>query len=202
MPKNSKGREIAEIYPEKCIGCQLCLGECPVDAIKIENGIAIINTEKCIGCGKCADVCPSNAVLFEKPRKKKVVTAEEQKPAAITDYQSVAVFIEVRDGAAAEVSWELLGKARELAGKLNTRVIGFLLGHNVIPVAQEAIGYGCDIVYAMDDPIFQVYISKMYGNALAQLCNEVKPEIFLIGATPLGRDLSSVVATTLSRAHG
>ena len=49
----------------------------------------------------------------------------------------------------------------------------------------------------MDNSIFEVYISKIYGNALTQLCRTVKPEIFLIGATPLGRDLSSVVATQL-----
>jgi electron transfer flavoprotein alpha subunit len=197
MPKNSKGREIAEIYPDKCMGCQLCLGECPVDAIKMENGVAKINAEKCVGCGKCVDVCPSNAVLFEKPRKSKPAIAGESKPATISDYRGVAVFIEVRDGEAAEVSWELMGKARELAGKLNTQVIGFLPGYNISSIAQQAISYGCDTVYTIDDPIFQVYISKMYGNALTQLCSEVKPEIFLIGATPLGRDLSSVVATQL-----
>ncbi len=197
MPRNLKGREIAEIYPDKCIGCQLCLGECPIDAIKMENGVAKIDAEKCVGCGKCAEVCPSSAVLFEKPHKKKTETVAEPKPTTLADYKGVAVFIEVRDGAAADVSWELMGKARQLAGKLNTQVLGFLLGHNVSSIAKEAISYGCDTVYTIDNPIFQVYISKMYGNALTQLCNEIKPEIFLIGATPLGRDLSSVIATQL-----
>ncbi|MCR4394947.1 MAG: hypothetical protein NUV31_11300, partial [Dehalococcoidales bacterium] len=81
--------------------------------------------------------------------------------------------------------------------KLNVPVIGFLLGYKVASIAKEAIYHGCDVVYTMDDPLFQVYISKMYGNALTQLCNQVKPEIFLIGATPLGRDLSSIIATKL-----
>jgi electron transfer flavoprotein alpha subunit len=197
MPKNSKGRDIAEIISDKCMGCQLCLGECPVNAITMENGVAKIDAEKCIGCGKCVDVCPANSILFEKPRKKAAAAAPEKKAATLADYQGVAVFIEVRDGAASDVSWELMGKARELAGKLNTRVIGFLLGNKVAPIAKEAITYGCDTVYVIDNPIFQMYISKLYGNALTQLCKEVKPEIFLIGATPLGRDLSSVVATQL-----
>lgn len=197
MPKNSKGREIAEIISDKCIGCQNCLGECPVDAITMENGVAKIDSEKCIGCGKCFDVCPSSAVLFEKPRKKKATAAAEQKAGGISEYNGVAVYIEVHDGIAADVSWELMGKARELAGKLNTPVLGFLLGENVNQIAQEAVAYGCDTVYSIDDSVFQTYSSRLFGNALVQLCNDVKPEIFLIGATPLGRDLSSVVATQL-----
>ncbi len=200
MPKNSKGREVAEIISPKCIGCQLCVGECPTNAIEMVDGVARINPEKCVGCGKCVDVCPSSAVLFEKPRKKAAPAAAPaagESKGTIADYKGVAVFIEVRDGVAADVSWELMGKGRELAEKLKTQVIGFLLGSKVDGIAKEAISYGCDVVYTMDSPIFQMYFSKMYGNALAQLCNEVKPEIFLIGATPLGRDLSSVIATQL-----
>jgi electron transfer flavoprotein alpha subunit len=210
MPKNSKGREIAEIIVKRCAGCQLCLAECKVEAIDIVDGIAKINPEKCAGCGKCVPVCPTDAILFEKPVKKSVAgtkpaaivptsssTPTENKESSITGYRGVAVFIEVRDGVAAEVSWELVGKARELAGKLSTTVYGFLLGENVKNIAQEAIAYGCDSVYLMESPLFQVYVSKVYGDALTSLCRDVKPEIFLIGATPLGRDLSSVIATQL-----
>jgi electron transfer flavoprotein alpha subunit len=202
MPKNSKGREVAEIISAKCMGCQVCLGECPANAIDMVDGIARINPEKCVGCGKCVDVCPTAAILFEKLRKKAAAAAPaaspgEKKENTIADYRGVAVFIEVKDGSAAEVSWELIGKGRELANKLNTKVIGFLLGSKVEAIAGEAIAYGCDVVYTMDSPIFQVYFPKMYGNALTQLCDEVKPEIFLIGASPLGRDLSSVIATQL-----
>ena len=136
MPKNSKGRDIAEIIPDKCIGCQLCLAECPVNAIKMVDGAAKIDAEKCIGCGKCVDVCPANSILFEKPRQKKA-SATGQKPAVLTDYEGVAVFIEVRDGVASEVSWELVGKARELAGKLNTQVFGFLLGTERFWISQR-----------------------------------------------------------------
>jgi electron transfer flavoprotein alpha subunit len=205
MPKNSKGKDIAEIIPARCMGCTLCVGECPVNAVWMENGVAKIDIEKCIGCGKCVDVCPANSILFEKPRKKKPEAGAEAKPAVASEpkpsgpqpHQGVAVFIEIRDGAAADVAWELTGKARELAAKLNVQVIGFLLGSKVDEIAKEAIAYGCDIVYTMDDLMFQVYISRIYGNALTQLCNEVRPEIFLIGATSQGRDVSSVVATQL-----
>ncbi len=198
MPKNSKGREVAEIIIKKCTGCQACLGECPAEAIDIVDGVAFINAEKCIGCGKCLPVCPADSILFEKPVKKKAPAAPAAKTAGgIADYKGVAVYIETRGKVAADVSWELVGKARELAAKLNTSVYGFLLGMGVSKIAQEAISYGCDRVYVMEHPVLKTYFSKVYGNALTDLTNEVKPEIILIGATSLGRDLSSVVATQL-----
>jgi len=196
MPKNSKGRNIAEIIPDKCIGCQLCVGECPVEAIHMEAGVAKIDPEVCIGCGRCFNVCPVDAVIFEKPKKKQL-TGVGQAPRPLEDYRGVAVLIEVKDGAAAPVSWELVGKARELAEKLSVSVHGFLVGADVQTAAQEAIAYGCDIVHVIDNPLLKHYSSRAYGKALVQLCEQVKPEIFLLGATPLGRDVSAVVATQL-----
>jgi len=138
MPKNSKGKDVAEIIPGRCIGCQLCISECPVDVITMEGGVAKIDAEGCIGCGLCVDVCPTDCILFEKPRKKKAA----KKAAPLADYKGVAVFVEVRDSRGAEVSWELVGKARELAEKLDTQVIGFLLGAGTESVAEEAVAYG------------------------------------------------------------
>jgi electron transfer flavoprotein alpha subunit len=199
MPKNSKGRDIAEINIKRCTGCQACIGECPVGCIDIVDGVAHIDAEKCIGCGKCVLVCPTDAVLYDKPLKKKTPApaAEVKTGGGIADYKGVAVFIETRAGAAAEVSWELVGKARELAGKLDTQVFGFLIGMNVAHIAKEAIAYGCDKVYVMENPMLETYVSRIFGNALADLTNKVQPDILLIGATSLGRDLSSVVATQL-----
>jgi len=154
MPRNSKGIEVAEIISDRCIGCQICTAECPVGAIEMAEGVAVIDPEACIGCGKCSDVCPVEAVRFEKKRRtKKAPEVRATARDVLGEYQGVAVFIEVADGQGAQVSWELVEKATELA--------------------------------------------LTYGRALATLCAEVKPEIFLMGATPLGRDLASVVATQL-----
>jgi electron transfer flavoprotein alpha subunit len=198
MARNTKGIEVAEIIADRCIGCQICLAECPVGAIEMVDGVAHINPEVCIGCGKCPQVCPTEAVRFEK-KKRQRQPAEHKKAArkAPADDQGVGVFIEVANGSGAEVAWELIGKARELAEKRGQRVIGLLLGNHVEAIAQEAIAYGCDEVYCIEDPLLERYLSTTYGEALTALCRKVKPEICLIGATALGRDLAGIVATKL-----
>lgn len=196
MSKNSKGVEVAEIISDKCIGCQMCVAECPVGAIEMSEGVALVDPEVCIGCGKCFDVCPVDAVRFEKIRRKTTMkSTKTARKDVLVDHHGVAVFIEVFQGKGARVSWELAGKARELAQKLNTTVFGFLIGQEVDDIAREAIAFGCDEVHIMDDPLLGSYLSKPYGKALADLCNKTKPEILLIGATPKGRDLASVTAT-------
>ncbi|GLI35147.1 electron transfer flavoprotein subunit alpha [Desulforhabdus amnigena] len=199
MAKNTKGIEVAEILPDKCIACQICIGECPVGAIELSaEGVAHIDPETCIGCGKCFESCPVDAVRFEKTQKKRLTREERGMPSeGVPGYEGVAVFIEVADGAGAQVSWELVGKARELAETLKTKVMGFLLGYGVEAIARDAVAYGCDVVHVVEDPLLEHYLSGVYGKALSDLCEAVRPEIFLIGATHLGRDLAGIVATRL-----
>ncbi|GKT09847.1 electron transfer flavoprotein subunit alpha [Desulforhabdus sp. TSK] len=202
MARNSKGIEVAEIISDKCIACQICIGECPVGAIELNaEGVAEVDPEACIGCGKCFESCPVDAVRFEKKKKKRLTEEErglsgEEVPGP-AGFEGVAVFIEVADGAGAQVSWELVGKGCELAGALKTRVMGFLMGHGVESVAKDALAYGCDEVHVIDAPIFEHYLSGVYGKALSDLCQSLRPEILLIGATHLGRDLAGIVATRL-----
>ncbi len=199
MVKKRTKSDIPEIFPDKCIGCQACMGECPLAAIDLgPDGVAHINSELCVACGKCSDVCPVDAIKFERKRTK--APPEAKAPPAekrASEYKGVAVFIEVEDGAGARVSWELTGKAVELAGKLNVKVIGFLPGSDVDAIAAEAIAMGCDEVYTIDHPNLENYLPATYGKAVSELCEAVKPEILLFGATHLGRDLAGVVATLL-----
>lgn len=199
MAKNTRGIETAEIISDKCIACQICIGECPVGAIELTaEGVAKVDPEVCIGCGKCFESCPVDAVKFERKKRRKLTKEERGMPKeGLPGYSGVAVFIETAEGEGARVSWELAGKARELARTLDTKVLGFLLGSGVQTIAEEAIAFGCDEVHVIDDPLLGHYMSATYGKALSDLCNELHPEILLIGATHLGRDLSGVVATRL-----
>ncbi len=115
-------------------------------------------------------------------------------------------FIEQEEGHAHLVSWELLGVARRLALQIKEEaeasgdevlVEGVLLGHDVGHIAQEALCYGADRVYLFDDPVFTHYRNRPYYKTLEGVAQKYEPEVFLIGATTLGRDLAGAVATAL-----
>ena len=112
-------------------------------------------------------------------------------------HQGVAVYIEQRDGEVAHVSLELLGAGRALADKLNVKLSGILIGHNVKHLTDTLFEHGADIVYLVDDPVFEQYRSETYQHGVVDVANKHKPEILLFGATIIGRDLASIVATSL-----
>lgn len=109
------------------------------------------------------------------------------------------VYIEQEDGKVHPVAWELLGVARRLADEVNDNAVveGILVGHQVEELAREAIHYGAQTVYVVDDPTFKNYLNKPYTTALTALVKKHEPEVFLVGATTLGRDLAGAVATSL-----
>lgn len=110
------------------------------------------------------------------------------------------VYIEQEDGKAHPVSWELLGVAHRLADEVNdgTAIVeGILVGSNMEELAKEAIQYGAQTVYMVDDPTFKNYLNKPYTTALTTLVKKYEPEVFLVGASTLGRDLAGAVATSL-----
>jgi len=109
----------------------------------------------------------------------------------------VWVFVEQEEGKVHPVSWELLGKAGELAQELDGVAEALVLGHQVESVAREAISYGADKVYLIDDPVLQYYRNEPYAQGVINLCKKYKPEILLLGATPVGRDLAGSIATSL-----
>ncbi len=116
----------------------------------------------------------------------------------LDDYRGVWVFIEQNDEKIEGVSLELLGAGRKLADKLQVPLEGFLLGHEVKPLAKEVIAYGADIVYLIDHPVLKHYRTESYMKGVMHLAKKYKPEIILYGATPNGKDLASAVATDLS----
>ena len=108
------------------------------------------------------------------------------------------VLVEQEEGKAHPVSWELLGAARRLALELDVEqavVEGVLLGQGVGSIAQEAFRFGARRIYVIDDPVLAVYRNLPYSVGISRLVQAYRPEIFLIGATTLGRDLASAIAT-------
>mgnify|MGYP005828110517 CR=1 FL=1 len=115
------------------------------------------------------------------------------------EYSGVWVFIEVDDEKNIEgVSLELLGAGRELADKLNVQLAGVLLGDNIRGLANQVIYSGADTVYIVDHPVLNLYRTEAFMKAVILLAEKYKPEIFLYGATPNGKDLASAIATDLS----
>ncbi|ALC91184.1 electron transfer flavoprotein subunit alpha [Bacillus sp. FJAT-18017] len=116
----------------------------------------------------------------------------------LDDYRGVWVFIEATDGKIEGVSLELLGAGRQLADKLEVPLAGVLLGEKVKQLSSTVIAYGADEVYVIDHPVLKHYRTESFMKVVIMLAEKYKPEIFLYGATPNGKDLASAVATDLN----
>ena len=120
----------------------------------------------------------------------------------LEEYKGVYVFAQQVDGEMSSIAFELLGKAKDLAKDLNTEVTAVVLGSGIKGLADSLAEYGADKVIVVDDPELEVYRTEPYAHALASVINEYKPEIMLVGATAIGRDLgprvSARVATGLT----
>ena len=121
---------------------------------------------------------------------------------SLEEYKGVYVFAQQVDNEISSIAFELLGKAKDLAKDLNTDVTAVLLGSGVKDLADKLAEYGADKVIVVDDPELKVYRTEPYAHALASVINQYKPEIVLVGATAIGRDLgprvSARVATGLT----
>lgn len=116
-------------------------------------------------------------------------------------YQGVWVFIELERGQVHPVSWELMGEGRKLADKLGVSLSAVVIGAEATGTREactEAFCYNADRVLLVEDPILADYRNEPFTRALTDVVNQHKPEILLLGATTLGRDLAGSVATTLA----
>ncbi len=113
------------------------------------------------------------------------------------EYKGVWVFVEQKDSEPATVSWELLGVGADLAKKLDVELCTMVIGDKVEHLCQESFAYGASKAYLMDAPLFHHYRTEPYYKAICYLIDKYKPEVVLLGATSLGRDLAGAVATEL-----
>ncbi len=120
----------------------------------------------------------------------------------LEEYKGVYVFAQQVDNEISSIAFELLGKAKDLAKDLSTDVTAVLIGSDIKGLADQLAEYGADKVIVVDDPELKNYRTEPYAHALASVINQYKPEIMLVGATAIGRDLgprvSARVATGLT----
>lgn len=109
----------------------------------------------------------------------------------------VWVFCEQRQGSMMPTSFELISEGRKLADELGTKLYGILLGEGIEGIAKELGGYGADGVYVCDHPLLKNYTTDGYTKVICDVIEEYKPEIMLIGATNIGRDLGPRCAARL-----
>ena len=111
--------------------------------------------------------------------------------------KDIYVYIEQRNSKLQSVGYELLGEAHSLAQDLGQSVVAVLLGNGVKHFSEELIQYGADEVIVVDHPILEEYLTEPYTKALSAILTERRPEIVLIGATSIGRDLAPRVSARI-----
>lgn len=116
----------------------------------------------------------------------------------LEENKGIWVFAQQTDHRLNSIAFELLGKGKELAKDLNTDVTAVLIGYEIMGLADELAAYGADRVIAVDGPVFKEYRAEPYTHALASAIRKYKPEIVLIGATAVGRELGPKVSARIA----
>lgn len=172
------------IEADLCNGCKRCIKACPYGAVELADGKARI-LENCPSCGACIEVCKQKAIQTD---------LEPRVIPDFSDWKGVWVFAEQRDGVLSRVSFELLGKAQALAADLGQDVSAVLLGHQVSGLTRALFEYGADHVYLAQNKALKAYRTIAYAKVLGSLIMEFRPNILLMGATHIGRDLGPRVS--------
>jgi electron transfer flavoprotein alpha subunit/NAD-dependent dihydropyrimidine dehydrogenase PreA subunit len=167
-----------------CSGCKRCVRTCPYGGVEMREGKAHI-LDRCTSCGACLQVCKEKALQTDvKPRE----------IPDFSEWQGVWVFAEQRDGRLVNVALELLGKAKELGGTLNQSVSALLLGDRVADLTGTLIEHGAETVYLAEHKALKDYRTNAYTTVIEELVKAHKPNVLLMGATHVGRDLAPRVS--------
>ena len=118
----------------------------------------------------------------------------------MSEYKGVLIYAEVSEGKLSAIATELLGYGRKLADDLGQELSAVLVGSGVSSLAQEAIAFGANKVYVVDDPLLKDYRTDSYVSVMAKVAQQAMPQIILLGQTSTGRDLAPRLAFRLETA--
>ena len=159
---------------------------CPFGAMENHEGKLEIN-EACRMCKLCVKKGPEGAISYLE---------EEIKGIDKSLWQGIAVYVDHEQEEIHPVTLELLGKARELAAKVNQKVYGVFVGKDISEKAKELLHYGVDEVFVYDHEAFENFRIEPYAKALQDFIACVKPAAVLVGATTIGRSLAPRIAAS------
>ena len=157
---------------------------CPFSAISYDGELHI--NSACKMCKLCVKKGPKGAVEYVEDEAKVAVDKSL--------WNGIAVFADCADGGIHPVSFELIGKARELAAKVNYPVYAVLMCNGDKDYSEKLLKSGVDKVFVYDSPIFENFTVTTYANAFENFVNSVKPSSILVGATNIGRSLAPRIA--------
>lgn len=177
-----------KIIIENCIGCGRCIDTCLHGALELSNDKVKIS-DKCQLCNACLDACTYEAIEIEKD----ILAPAENNEA----YRGILIFAEQREGELHNVALELLSLGRNLSDKLNEKLYAVIIGHEIDAKTKELTEYGADVIYSASDTKLKEYQTLPWTKIVCDLISNVKPEIVLIGATTIGRDLAPRIAARL-----
>jgi electron transfer flavoprotein alpha subunit len=160
---------------------------CPFNAFDYTDAYLSINAS-CKICKICVKKGPEGVCEFVETKKE---------PIDQSAYKGIAVYIEQRYNEAHPVSWELIGKAKELSLKTKEPVIAIVIGNDVSKIAQTALSYGVDQVFIYEDPSYQDFNVERYTNVIEQFYKKYHHNVILFGSTPQGRSFAPKVAARL-----
>lgn len=160
---------------------------CPFGAMEEKNGELLINAA-CKMCKLCVKKGPKGAIEY----------VEEVRESIDKDkWKGIVVYVDHIDGVIHPVTYELIGKAKELGAKINHPVYALMMGSNITKECRELLHYNVDKVYVYDQEKLARFIMEPYTEVFEDFVNQVKPTAILMGATPVGRQLAPRLAARL-----
>lgn len=157
---------------------------CPFNAL-VENNGKVEVTAACKMCRLCVKTGPKGVMEY---------IADEEPKIDKSKWNGITVYVDHVEGNIHPVTFELLGKAKELAGKIGHKVHALFIGYNIKAKAEELLHYGADEVFVYDYEELKDFRIEPYSAAFEDFINKVKPSSILVGATTVGRSLAPRVA--------